>query len=188
MSAQPPRIARKTLYHSDIRRISPLGIQLVHHPRESRFAGRPAYAELVIPGTAGTHHLVIENQSVRATLSSLPIGVPVTVAATGSKETAALHVVQIEEDATLPYPDAPDTKNATQPRLADAGASATPAEHSLARTYYAALDAAEQLLSAFRQGHGREPTEVETRVAACLYIEHMRSGARRPLTSPRSAE
>ena len=177
---------QKQVYHSDLRQVSPISISLLSHPRKCKYPDRLPYCKFAVEGEVGTWELAVENDSVRNTLLGMNVGEYYTVAAAGTRGDAALHIIapSESEDVTLPFPDAPRTA----PDVSPEPPRSAPQNVSLARAYFAALEASAQIVSTFRDRHGRVPSETERAVAACLFIEGQRNGGRTPLTSPSGGE
>ena len=186
MPASSSLFRRKQVYHSDLRTVSPVSISLLSHPRDSKYPDRLPWCKFAVENEVGSWELQIENEVVRETLLGMRIGEYYTIAAAGTRGDAVLHIVGASEDVTQPYPDRPRT--VAEPVASPKSPAAASGEVSLARTYFAALEAAEQIVSSFRQRHGRVPSDLETRVAACMFIDLRRNAGRRPLTSPRGSE
>ena len=186
MPASSSLFRRRQVYHSDLRTVSPVALQLLSHPRDSKYPDRLPWCKFAVENEVGSFELQVENDAVRDTLLGMRIGVYYTVAAAGTREDAVLHIVGAREDVTEPYPDHPPAP--TAPEASPSPPAAASGEVSLARTYFAALEAAEQIVSSFRERHGRDPSDLEHRVAACLFIDVRRNAGRCPLTSPRGGE
>ena len=180
MPASSSLFRRKQVYHSDLRTVSPVTLQLLNHPRDSKYPDRLPWCKFAVENEVGSFELQVENDAVRETLLGMRIGEYYTVAAAGTRDNAVLHIVGASEDVTQPYPDHPRT--AAEPEASPNPPAVASGEVSLARTYFAALEAAEQIVSSFHERHGRDPSDLEHRVAACLFIDMRKTqaGARSP--------
>ena len=165
-----PTTKRKPLYHSDLRG-KPVRLTVLAVPKASRWPeGRP-YTRVRLAEDGTEHLLEIENEAVLQVLAQLK-GRTVTVIASGSRESAALQV--LDEDATLAYPTSHPLAPAT--RVVPEAAAEVTAEPSLARRYFAALQAAATVLEEFERRYGAPPTEHQRAVATTLFLESLRGG------------
>jgi hypothetical protein len=164
----------RRVYWSQLRERSPLTIVLLDQPRDSKFPDRLPYVRFRVDGEDPEHELQIESEAARWTLEkNVAVGVPTTVAATGTGEHAELKVQGA----------APARRSPAAAPAAPGASSDAPEGDSLARSYFAALEAATELVATFKERHGREPSEAERTIACSLWIEQNRSGGRRPLRS-----
>lgn len=171
MIAPAPTFPKRRVYWSQLRERSPLTIVLLDQPRDSKYPERLPYVRFRVDGESTEHELQIESESARWTLEKrVSVGVATTIAATGKGELA-----QVEIQGTT------STSPEQCERPATATANPAASGDSLARSYFAALEAAADLVAAFKARHGREPSEAERTIACSLWIEQNRSGGRRPL-------
>jgi hypothetical protein len=168
MIASAPTFPKRRVYWSQLREKSPLTVVLLDQPRDSKFPERLPYVRFRVDGESTEHELQIESEAARWTLEKyVAVGVPTTVAATGTGEHAEVSL--------------PGTAPAVPAQKAAPAALGAPADDSLARSYFAALEAAAELVATFKARHGREPSEAERTIACSLWIEQNKSGGRRPL-------
>jgi hypothetical protein len=171
--------AKRALYHSELRErteAGPVEVQLLSHPRESKYKGKPPYCRMIFAGEQFERAYEVENDAVRATLEALPINTPLRIVATGSRDEAQIEVHGAPASAAPARREPPPAERAAP---AAAAAAESP---SLARSYFEALEVAASMVETFKERHGREPTECERSIASALWIEHNRSGGRKSFT------
>ena len=181
-----PVFQKRSLYHSDLREkteAAPLRVCFTSPPRDSRFAGKPAYCTLEIEGDGIDYTYAVENDAIRAQLSAVEFGTWYNVRALGSKDAAFLEITEADapkvENRITAVEAAPVEEPAAKPR------QESPEAVSLTRGYWDALDAAVTIVAAFRERYHREPSEAERTIATSLWIEQNRTNCRRPLSSER---
>lgn len=178
---------KKTVYHSNLTAAGRLLVRFTSDIRASK-NGKDRYVAFNVDGDGSTYYYTLENQKVEEYIKRVPQGQWFWLSAAGSRDIAMVEVSDAgeREAASVPaqQPDrGPSTRAAAPPPAAGprngtthinghANGNGRPALFGQA---LACLLVAADIIDAFKQQRGREPTKREGHMAAMLFIEQNRS-------------
>lgn len=205
------QFSKKTVYHSELRTQSEqhgLWLSFVEHPSQSRYKS----PRFVVENDDTQYSYKVENDRIARHLEAAPTGVWLFVKAHESKEAAYLEIEdEANEPVAEPAPPAtppPAQRSAPPPRQAPSnnqggdqargGQRSAPSgppsngDHrgdvTLAQITLRSLIVAHDIVEAYREKFGEEPTEAVRTLAAGMTIEFHRNQGRIPIARAKQAE